>query len=60
MELSVLRALEREIKSLIPKDPRLRLARELDDAVSEERYEDAADIRDRLEKLNLHAYRQDV
>jgi len=60
MELSVLRALEREIKSLIPRDPRLRLAKELEEAVSEERYEDAADIRDRLEKLNVHAYRQDV
>lgn len=60
MELSVLRALEREIKSLLPRDPRLRLAKELEEAVREERYEDAADIRDRLDKLNSRAYRQDV
>ena len=60
MELSVLRALEQEIKSLLPQDPRLRLAKELEDAVSEERYEDAADIRDRLDKLNSHAFRKNM
>ncbi|MBN1555460.1 MAG: UvrB/UvrC motif-containing protein [Phycisphaerae bacterium] len=51
MELSVLRALEREIQSLIPQDPRLRLKKQLRDAIRDERYEDAADIRDRLEKI---------
>lgn len=61
MELSVLRALQREIKSLVPRDPRLRLAKELEEAIHDERYEDAADIRDRLDKLNnSHAYRHDV
>jgi hypothetical protein len=60
MELSVLRALQREIKSLIPRDPRLKLAKELEEAVSEERYEDAADIRDRLDKLNTRVHRNDV
>lgn len=53
MELSVLRALEREILSLLPRDPRERLTRQLQEAIRDERYEDAADIRDRLKRLRL-------
>jgi hypothetical protein len=50
-ELSVLRALEREIQQLIPLDPAARLERELRNAISEERYEDAAILRDQLSRV---------
>ncbi|HDY65109.1 MAG TPA: hypothetical protein ENH84_02605, partial [Phycisphaerae bacterium] len=38
-ELAVLRALAREIKTLVPVDFRTRLRKELQQAVAEERYE---------------------
>lgn len=59
MELSVLQALEREIETLVPKDPRLRLAKKLEDAITEERYEDAATLRDQLERLDVHTHQHD-
>ncbi len=48
MELTVLHALAREIQTLIPADPRTLLRKKLQQAIVEERYEDAAAIRDRL------------
>jgi len=51
-ELSILRALERKIESLIPLSPRDRIRRQLQNAIEEERYEDAADLRDRLHQLD--------
>lgn len=48
MELTVLRALAREIRTLVPTDPRTLLRKKLQQAIVEERYEDAAAIRDRL------------
>lgn len=47
-ELAVLYAMAGEIEPLIPADPRERLHKELRKAIDEERYEDAARIRDRL------------
>ena len=48
-ELTILSALAREIESRIPMDPRTRLQTDLDTAISEERYEDAARLRDKLD-----------
>lgn len=50
-ELSVLHALESEIKAMIPVDPGVRLQRQLTKALAEERYEDAAAIRDQISQL---------
>jgi hypothetical protein len=50
-EISVLRALAREISHKLPIDPVARLRRQLARAVKEERYEEAADLRDRLRGL---------
>ncbi len=47
-ELVMLRALAGEIESGIPKDPLQELRDALDKAISDERYEEAADIRDRI------------
>lgn len=47
-ELAVLRVLAREIGAAIPKDPIEKLRDALDRAVREERYEEAAAIRDRI------------
>ncbi len=47
-DLAVLRAMAKEIEDRIPVDPVARLRRELAKAVREERYEDAASIRDQL------------
>ncbi len=49
-ELGVLKTLIAEIKERIPVDPKTRLRKELRQAVEEERYEDAAKIRDKLSK----------
>jgi len=49
-EIAVLRALSKEVETHMPVDPLQKLHRELDAAVAEERYEDAADIRDRLRR----------
>ena len=50
-ELAVLRAFRKEIQRAIPVDPAERLRRELEKAVHDERYEDAARLRDELHKL---------
>jgi len=50
-EIGVLRAMEKDIQGRIPVDPVQRLQKELARAVREERYEEAAAIRDRLAKL---------
>jgi hypothetical protein len=47
-ELVMLRALAGEIESGIPKDPVQELRDALDQAISDERYEEAADLRDRI------------
>ena len=49
-ELGVLYAMEREAIAMIPVDPAVKLKLELQTAVEEERYEDAAAIRDQLSK----------
>ena len=50
-EISILKGLAREISRRIPVDPVVRLKRKLAKAVREERYEDAAHLRDRLRGL---------
>lgn len=47
-ELAILRAMAKEIQARIPEDPLRRLRRELAKAVKEERYEDAASLRDQI------------
>jgi hypothetical protein len=47
-ELVMLNALASEIESGIPKDPLQELRDALDKAISDERYEEAADLRDRI------------
>ena len=47
-ELTILNALAREIETRIPVDPMSKLQSDLDLAVAEERYEDAARLRDKL------------
>ena len=49
-ELAVLRVLAREIGAVIPKDPIEKLHDALERAVREERYEEAAAIRDKLNR----------
>jgi len=49
-ELAALRALGKEVEMQMPVDPLQKLHRQLDAAVAEERYEDAADIRDQLRR----------
>lgn len=54
-EVAILTALRNEIATRMPADPMERLAGELERAVAEERYEDAAVLRNRLEALkNRH------
>ena len=55
-EAEVLRALRREIRRHVPQDPIRKARKMLDRAVREERYEDAARLRDELE--NLQAQRK--
>ncbi len=50
-EIEVLQTLAKEIESLIPEDPIRRLRKDLEKAVREERYEDAARLRDELHRL---------
>lgn len=50
-ELSVLRGLAKEIEAHMPVDPVERVRRLLDKAVREERYEEAARLRDKLRQL---------
>jgi hypothetical protein len=49
-EIAVLRVLAREIEASIPVDPANKLRQDLARAVREERYEDAAAIRDQLQR----------
>ena len=51
-ELAVMRALASEIEARVPVDPVTKLRKQLAEALKEERYEDAAAIRDQLERLN--------
>ena len=50
-ELAILRALAKELEARIPIDPLKKLNDDLDKAVREERYEDAASLRDRIRRL---------
>lgn len=52
-ELSILRVLAKEIEGRIPLDPVTKLRNELDTAVSEERYEEAAVLRDQIRKAQV-------
>jgi hypothetical protein len=49
-ELAVLKALAREIEARMELDPVARLRRKLRKAIEEERYEDAAEIRDKIDR----------
>ncbi|MFP4105280.1 MAG: UvrB/UvrC motif-containing protein [Phycisphaerae bacterium] len=51
-EIAVLRAMARDVERNLPIDPAERLRRDLQKAVDEERYEDAADLRDRLRDMS--------
>jgi hypothetical protein len=50
-ETQILRALRKEIRKHLPADPVATIRRKLNRAVEEERYEDAARLRDELESL---------
>jgi hypothetical protein len=50
-EVAVLRAMAKEIESRIPPDPLRRLKQELAKAVREEHYEEAAAIRDQIQRM---------
>jgi hypothetical protein len=54
-EVRVLKRFAREIKRKMPVDPLARLKAELDKAVTAERYEDAAKLRDEIERKNAMA-----
>jgi len=56
-ELVLLRAMARDIKARLPVDPVRQLRKELGQAVREERYEDAAMMRDRLREIKVHTAR---
>jgi hypothetical protein len=49
-ELAILQALAEEIESQVPVDPMTKLRKEIDQALEEERYEDAAVLRDQLKR----------
>lgn len=51
-ELAILDAMAREIEASIPNDPVVELRRRLKKAVSDERYEEAAALRDQLRQLS--------
>ncbi|MHC4563124.1 MAG: UvrB/UvrC motif-containing protein [Planctomycetota bacterium] len=50
-ELAILQALASEIEQRVPVDPVSKLRKQLDQAIAEERYEDAANLRDQLSRL---------
>ncbi len=54
-EIAVLKAFVGEIEGHIPLDPLEKLKKDLEKAIGEERYEDAADLRDRMHKLVANA-----
>jgi hypothetical protein len=49
-EIALLRSLAKEIEGKIPVDPIVKLKRSLDKAIAEERYEEAAVLRDKLQR----------
>lgn len=51
-ELAMLHELAGEIKQRVPVDPLTKLRKQLDQAVTEERYEDAAALRDQLSRVS--------
>ena len=51
-ELAILQALAKEIRNRIPVNPLTRLRRRLQKAVAEERYEEAASLRDRIRQVD--------
>ncbi len=53
-ELAVLKALAAEIRRRLPADPVKKLQKQLNSAVREERYEDAAELRDQIRSLKRH------
>jgi protein-arginine kinase activator protein McsA len=50
-ELSSLKALEKEIESALPVDPIQKLKQDLSKAIQDERYEEAAHLRDQLRRM---------
>src|SRR5262249_39968554 len=52
-EVKILRRFGREIRSKLPIDPLRKLIGELNRAVKHERYEEAARLRDEIEKMKL-------
>jgi len=57
-ELAVLGALREEIKGKIPPDPTATLHNDLAKALKEEKYEKAAELRDRLRDLRGHGFEE--
>ncbi|MBN1491941.1 MAG: UvrB/UvrC motif-containing protein, partial [Phycisphaerae bacterium] len=53
VEVRVLRKLRRRIKKKLPPDPGAELKKQLRKAIQEERYEEAARLRDRLRSLGF-------
>lgn len=53
-EVKVLKLLRREVRKFLPVDPVMHARKQLDRAVAEERYEDAARLRDELNHLLTH------
>ena len=51
-ELAILQALADEIEAQVPVDPATKLHGQIEEALAEERYEDAAMLRDQLRRLN--------
>jgi protein-arginine kinase activator protein McsA len=52
-EVKVLRRFAREIRRKLPVDPLTRLQNQLDKAIQEERYEDAAKLRDEIARRQV-------
>jgi transposase len=53
-EVAILKALAKELESRVPVDPVTDLNEQLARAVEEERYEEAAALRDQLQKVRRH------
>jgi protein-arginine kinase activator protein McsA len=54
----VLQALRKEIRRYVPEDPIRKTKKLLDRAISEERYEEAARLRDELESLRKRQHEE--
>ena len=59
-EVRVLRRLAREVRKRLPVNPIERLERKLDRAVRDERYEDAAQLRDRISVMKSRRSKKEV